>query len=508
MKTMKESLMMSRAAGARAESKWTSKLNEVNMHLRRNGQKPMTAEKRSALARVLESTQEYIGYTNLTEASQNFSPAGFSNNPTLAVGPYKRYAIDIIAAMVPSLIAFDCVSVQPIDNKVGIVNYVKYSAGSKKAGYDPSNPNINNTFADTFNYYGSDKNYTAQYTGEEILTMIQGSAATAQSTTLAWHPILINEAPINIKIGGTVIGKVNQNATLNGSVATITPVTNSVATITAGTVDVMTGVMQLTFSADPTTALANGVTADYVYDNQWAPAAVPEINLSIESVMIQAVSRKLKALWSFDASFELMKEYGQDMNALLAAQAAGEIAHEIDAEILDDLYNLAFTDATNAALSWDATPPVGVAQTQHFESLKTVFNTGSNRIFQNTKRAVGNFAVVGTNVATVLESTSSFKPSNTTNVIGPHYLGDWGGFKVYKNPFYDPNNFVVGYKGSTMFDAGYVYAPYMPVMTTQMLMLDDFVGRQGWATMYGKKMLNNFMYVPGTITGLNNFIQG
>ena len=53
-----------------------------------------------------------------------------------------------------------------------------------------------------------------------------------------------------------------------------------------------------------------------------------------------------------------------------------------------------------------------------------------------------------------------------------------------------------------------VYAPYMPVMTTQMLMLDDFVGRQGWATMYGKKMLNNFMYVPGTITGLNNFIQG
>lgn len=93
MKTMKESLMMSRAAGARAESKWTSKLNEVNMHLRKNGQKPMTAEKRSALARVLESTQEYIGYTNLTEASQNFSPAGFSNNPTLAVGPYKRYAI-------------------------------------------------------------------------------------------------------------------------------------------------------------------------------------------------------------------------------------------------------------------------------------------------------------------------------------------------------------------------------------------------------------------------------
>lgn len=508
MKNLKEATMQTRAAAMRAESKWSSKLNEVNMHLRKNGQKPMTEEKRAALARVLESTQEYINYSNLTEASQNFSPAGFSNNPTLAVGPYKRYAIDIIAAMVPSLIAFDVVSVQPIDNKVGIINYVKYSAGSKKAGYDPSNPNINNTFADTFNYYGSDKNYTAQYTGAEALTMITGSDATAQSTTLTWHPILINEGPINIKIGNTLIGHVEQNATLNGSVATITSDTNSVATISSGTVDVMTGVMQLTFSADPTTKFKQGVYADYVYDNQWAPAAVPEINLSIESIMVQAVSRKLKALWSFDASFELMKEYGQDMNALLAAQAAGEIAHEIDAEILDDLYNLAYTDGTNAALSWDATPPVGVSQVQHFESLKTVFNTGSNRIFQNTKRAVGNFAVVGTNVATVLESTPSFKASNVTNVIGPHYLGDWGGFKVYKNPFYAPDNFVVGYKGSTMFDAGYAYCPYMPVMTTQMLMLDDFVGRQGWATMYGKKMLNNFMYVPGTITGLNKFIQG
>lgn len=454
MKNLKEATMQTRAAAMRAESKWSSKLNEVNMHLRKNGQKPMTEEKRAALARVLESTQEYINYSNLTEASQNFSPAGFSNNPTLAVGPYKRYAIDIIAAMVPSLIAFDVVSVQPIDNKVGIINYVKYSAGSKKAGYDPSNPNINNTFADTFNYYGSDKNYTAQYTGAEALTMVAGTAATAQSTTLTWHPILINEGPINIKIGNTLIGHVEQNATLNGSVATITPDSNSVATISAGTVDVMTGVMKLTFSADPTTAFEQGVYADYVYDNQWAPAAVPEINLSIESIMVQAVSRKLKALWSFDASFELMKEYGQDMNALLAAQAAGEIAHEIDAEILDDLYNLAYTDGSNAALSWDATPSVGVSQVQHFESLKTVFNTGSNRIFQNTKRAVGNFAVVGTNVATVLESTPSFKASNVTNVIGPHYLGDWGGFKVYKNPFYAPDNFVVGYKGSTMFDAG------------------------------------------------------
>lgn len=175
-------------------------------------------------------------------------------------------------------------------------------------------------------------------------------------------------------------------------------------------------------------------------------------------------------------------------------------------EILNDLYSGADTSLPD--LTWDATPPVGVSQVDHFESLKTIFNTGSNRIFQNTKRAVGNFVVVGTDVATVIESSKTFSPVTSANIIGPHYIGNWGGVKVYKNPFYAANQFLLGYKGQSMFDAGYAYCPYMPVMTTQMLMLDDFVGRQGWATSYGRKMLNNKMYVRGSITNLNNFIQG
>ena len=81
-------------------------------------------------------------------------------------------------------------------------------------------------------------------------------------------------------------------------------------------------------------------------------------------------------------------------------------------------------------------------------------------------------------------------------------MGTWGGYKIYKNPFFAPDQWLVGYKGNSLFDAGYCYAPYMPVATTQMLMMADFQGQQGWATSYGKTMLNNKMYVAGNITGL------
>ena len=492
--------------------KWSRKLIEVNNRLTALGQPKMNDEKKYALARILENTQNILNYQSLKEATQNFSPTGYVNSPALAVGPYKRYAIDIISAMVPSLIAFDVVAVQPIENKIGIINYVKYSAGSNKSGYNPSNPEANNLIADTWNYYGGKSDYTsANVSSESLAPNISGNTVT---TSLSWTPIIIDPTQqggnLSISIGTTVVARINATSQITNIAAVpVEPVSNSVATVSSGTVNLMTGAVSLTFSADPSTAITgDGLFADYVYDNQWAPAEVPELNLSIDSIPIQAVSRKLKALWSFDASYELQKEYSEDINALLAAEAAGEIGHEIDSEILNDLLTGAYTSPQQPALSWNATPPTGVSQIMHFESLKTVFSQGSNRIFQNTKRAVGNFVVCGTDVATVIESVPSFTSANSSNVIGPHFLGTWGGFKIYKDPFYQPNQFLVGYKGTSMFDAGYVYAPYMPVVTTPMVMLDDFVGRQGWATSYGKKMLNSYMYVPGSITGLNNFIQG
>ena len=464
--------------GSPLVKKWGTKLTEVNSILKEEGQRPMNLEKQVALAKVLENTQNRINY-ELRESTQN-----------TMVGPYKRYALDIISSMIPNLIAFDLVNVQPIENKMGIINYVKYTAGSQK------NPHyVGSELASTFNFTGADvagkEYYSAQTVQDEpIVFTTEGTVITF---SLPWHPIIAGNIKLSI---GSITDIMDNPGEKDPNTHMVVEGTLTGTGVT-GTINYMSGVGTLTLPSAP--APEDMLIGSWVFNNEYAPVDVPELNLSIESIPVIARSRKLKALWSFDAAYEMQKEYGQDLNGLLAAQAAAEIAHEIDVEIVNDLYAGAFTKG----YSWDATVPVGVAQANHFESLKTTFNKASNKIFQDTKRAMGNFVVVGTNVATVIESSLSFQgAADSSNVIGPYLMGTWGGYKVYKDPFLRPDQFVVGYKGNSLFDAGYCYAPYMPLATTQMLMLADFQGQQGWATSYGKKMLNNKMYVSGTISGL------
>ncbi len=111
--------------------------------------------------------------------------------------------------------------------------------------------------------------------------------------------------------------------------------------------------------------------------------------------------------------------------------------------------------------------------------------------------------VCGLGVDAVVKTMRNFDASEDLTAVGPHFIGTLGGtLKVYVNPNYDADTFVLGYKGNTLMDAGYVYAPYMPVLTTGMITLaDDFAAREGWATMYGKKAINPRLYVKGRIVG-------
>ena len=391
--------------GSPLVKKWGTKLTEVNSILKEEGQRPMNLEKQVALAKVLENTQNRINY-ELRESTQN-----------TMVGPYKRYALDIISSMIPNLIAFDLVNVQPIENKMGIINYVKYTAGSNK------NPQqVGSELASTFNFTGADvagkEYYTAQTVQDEpIVFTTEGNVITF---SLPWHPIIAGNVKLSIGSVSDIMDNPGEkdphtNMVVEGTLT---------GTGVTGTINYMSGVGTLTLPGAP--APEDMLIGSWVFNNEYAPVDVPELNLSIESIPVIARSRKLKALWSFDAAYEMQKEYGQDLNGLLAAQAAAEIAHEIDVEIVNDLYAGAFTKG----YTWDATVPVGVAQANHFESLKTTFNKASNKIFQDTKRAMGNFVVVGTNVATVIESSLSFQGNaDNSNVIGPYLMGVWGGYK-------------------------------------------------------------------------------
>lgn len=410
------------------------------------GKPAMTYEQKLATAVTLENTKKQLKIMESLSFNGATQPA--------SIGQYKRFAMDMVGTIMPSLIATDLVSVQAIDNRVGMINILEYSYGSDKGS--AANGQV---FASPLGYQGMNPYYTtASVDGEEIPA---GSEAKLQYTP--------------VKAGSVRV--VKADGTLREGVALADAATGKI-----------TGTFEL------------GDKAYYLYDNETVPVTAPQIKLDIKSLPIETQSRKLSAIWAFDAQYELSKEYGQDMQQLLATQATAEIEQEIDNEITLDLYRIA---NAGPEITWSRTQPVGVNIVDHYDSFWNEIVKGSNEIYAATRRARANFMVCGLGVDAVLKTMRNFVASEDMNAVGPHFIGTLGGqIKCYVNPNYDADTFVLGYKGSTLMDAGYVYAPYMPVMTTGMITLaDDFAAREGWATMYGKKAINPRLYVKGRIIG-------
>lgn len=424
--------------------------NNVALHSKRiaiaesvrtkQGREPLSLETKAALATCLENTRQ------LCEATQS------SHIPS------KTFFMDMVASVVPNIIASDIVSVQAMDAKAGMISYLRFVYGTNK-GAVKNGQMFNNSL-----YKGvSDKDYSA--------STIEGEPLVAgEEATLAFYPVI--PGTLTIEGVGTDDG--------NGKIGD------------AGTVDYATGkVTGVTIAED--------ATASYVYDNETAPVKVPQINLELAQVPVFAKSRKLAAYWGFDAAFDLKKQYGEDVTALMATQAAGEIAHEIDTEIVMDLYNQA---GAGAELVWSKTAPVGVQLIDHYDTFWAKLAEGDAAIFGATQRFNPNFICCGINVAAVIQVMRNFSGDASATGVGPHFIGTVGGrYKVYVVPAMPADAFVMGFKGNNFLETGYVYAPYMPVTSTDALMLANMTGQQGYATSYGKKMVNSKLYIKGRIVG-------
>ena len=437
MATMNESVFNTPAA------KRALKLHEARIAAAENVRKKRgldtNFEKKLATAVCLENTRRQI---RAMEALN-----GSATQPS-SVGQYKRFAMDMVATLVPNMIASDLVSVQAIDNRVGMINILEYQYGSNKGAAKDGQ-----VFASPLAYQGMNAEYTSAATTEVL---------TAGQTELKWNKAVRPETLHVYRAGAEIEG------------------------ITVDTEGKITGTIQ------------EGDIATYLYDNETVPVAAPTMKLDIRSIPVETKSRKLAAIWSFDAQYELMKEYGSDMQTMLATQATAEIQQELDNEITFDLYKVA---NAGPEIVWSRMQPTGVSQADHYDSFYAKVVEGSNQIFAATRRARANWMVCGLNVASVLQVMRNFDASEDTTAIGPHFIGTLGGrIRCYVNPNYDPNVFILGYKGPNMIDAGYVYCPYMPILTTGMITLaDDFAAREGWATTYGTKLINNRLYVKGRI---------
>jgi hypothetical protein len=233
----------------------------------------------------------------------------------------------------------------------------------------------------------------------------------------------------------------------------------------------------------------NHCTISYEY-NMECNQDLPEINLVIESEEIAAKTRKLKAVWSYEAQQDLRSQHNLDAEAELTAVLAQEINLEIDREVLGDLRNNAGTVA-----AWDFSTAIGQTIKEKYEALYVKIIEVSNVIHRKTLRGGANFIVTSPEVASIFETaTAGFAPAPSetfTSSLGVQYVGTVANrYRLYKDPLFPSNQLLMGYKGDSYMDSGYFYCPYVPLTQTPVVLdPESFCPRRGLLCRYGKKLL-------------------
>jgi hypothetical protein len=236
------------------------------------------------------------------------------------------------------------------------------------------------------------------------------------------------------------------------------------------------------------------ITIEWEYDLNSMSAKVSEVETTVVSEPVVARPRKLKSVYLFEVAYDLKMSFGLDMDQVIMKATSGEIGFEIDNEIMMDLLSIAGTYST-----WNMNPPYkGMAVNDWKMEILDAIHNGSNTILSKTKRYEGSFVICGKDAATAIETLGKdhFTRVATGGVVGgPHLCGILEDkYKVYKNPNYADTAVLIGAKGEMFIEAGYVYAPYIPIFATQLLVDADFKAQRGFCTLYAKKVVNPYMY--------------
>lgn len=243
------------------------------------------------------------------------------------------------------------------------------------------------------------------------------------------------------------------------------------------------------YSGDTSTGTASGTAS-------MEGIAGRKINVQILKQVVEAKTRKLSARWTFEAAQDAQSMHGLDVEAEIMAALAQEITVEIDQEILGSLRSLAATDYAydQAAVSGTAT----FVGDEH-AALAVVINRAANLIAQRTRRGAGNWAVVSPAALTVLQSatTSAFARTTEGTFEAPtntKFVGTLNGaMKVYVDSYAsDSQAVLVGYKGSSEADAAAFYCPYIPLMSSGVVLdPNTFEPVVSFMTRYGYVELTN-----------------
>lgn len=390
--------------------------------------------KRAVTAQILENTEKA-----LTEAAAAGMNAGFMTEaaPTNATGSgvagFDPVLISLVRRAMPNLVAYDLCGVQPMTGPTGLIF-------AMRARYDSQS--------------GTETFYNEVNTGKSARG---GANATATAAGYANSTVVGGEAQ-NV---GSAPGAAN-NA----------------------------GANTYAFAGGIQTSLAEGLGSN-------TTAIFPEMAFSIEKVTVSAKSRALKAEYSLELAQDLKAIHGLDAETELSNILSAEILAEINREVIRTIVTTAkqgATDGTTTPGIFDLdTDSNGRWSVEKFKGLMFQVEREANAVSKGTRRGKGNVIICSSDVASALQMAGvlDYAPalnSNSLNVddTGNTFAGVLNGrMRVYIDPYAGANYMVVGYKGSSAFDAGLFYCPYVPLQMVRAVDPATFAPKIGFKTRYG-----------------------
>ena len=485
----------------------------ANTHFGQN----MSETKKVMVAKCLDNISKYMN-----EALDN--SAGVNR---ASLGAYKKFALNLTNVALPTLIAPELVIVSPMSSFTGYVTYLQYTAGSQKAPV-----NRGDVFNSTFALGAAQDKYTSS------LVTASGSAPAAASNkisfTLNWTPVIPGNVLLSANHSGTLNyffdkgdGKM-YTATTAPTVETVTDANGNVnrtvtypsgtecGTITYGTVRDVTysaaatpAVIELdvttsTGGADGKIAEGDAYELSYTYNNEYVPQNdVPLMNVEVKAIPLVAKVRRIAIYYSQIAAFQAKTDYDFDLQDQLAQKATGQLAYEIDTEVINLLADIAARNKTagNFVPDWSRTLPVGVAKAEHYEGFAEAFGVANQIIYNATKRFAANYAVIASDILPILHFVKGFTAAPAGKINGPYFAGTLDSLRVFVSPALPAGKYLVGLNGDDMMSSAAVYAPYMPIVPTQLLQFADGATSQGFSTLYDLKELNGNLVVEGNVTG-------
>ena len=465
---------------------------------------------------------------NIAQLFEN--QASYMLNESVALGnegSFETVVFPIVRRVFSKLLANEIVSVQALNLPIGKLFYFvpklensAFSAGT--AGINPAgtsvSPNLYDAFYGENGLYDTSKGAAATLTGaKETANLYQFSSSdpTGYAT----------KAGTAIPTGTTEIIKVDflptitnwENAEEIMSTLAITSATanadfdfylpaqkygNSI--IDAQGIVYIAIVNNSSTVALPITGLT--VTAKE-YESLEYNDQMGEVSFELKSVTVSVIERKLRAQWSPELAQDVSAFHNIDAEAELTALLSEQVAAEIDREILRDLRRGAAWRMT-----WDYSGSRvntgGISATNGFytqkewnQTLITAINQVSAQIHKATLRGGANWIVVSAEISAILDDLEYFHVSNAAPEqdkynMGIERIGSLGGrFQVYRDPYFPADTILMGHKGTSLLDTGYIYAPYVPMqLTPTMYNPFTFAPVKGIMTRYAKKMVNNRFY--------------